>query len=643
LKKTLQNITIILIIFTGITLPDKVLFAQNKKEKIINPVIPLNYKIPDSPIQSKGGKEKLAKSYYQSGQYEKAAELYKELIKEKKRYSIYYYYYFKSLVKLKKYDEAEKLCKKLLKENPKNVKYKVDLAYIYKLKGEDKKSEKIINKILTNLPDNKNMVITTASNFIIKGFYDQALAVYKIAKEKNLGNYDYLMELSIAYRYVGDYDKMMDVLLEYLDNNPSVIDRVEINIQSIIAKDVDNELTTLIRNKILAKAQKDPSNPAYAELLMWYSLQTKDFELALRQAKSIERRFADQEVKLLDVYDVAFSNGKYEIAAEACKYLIDKKKKDNLYYPEAYEGYFKARYKLNIENNVNDKKKWEELVSIGEKALEELGYNNTTEIIKDLAQIKAFKLGQINEALSLLNKGLNHIVFIKDKCILKMEKADILAYSGKFWDASLLYAQIEDEMKNEPLGHEAKFRNARLFYFKGEFTWAKTRLDVLKGSTSKLIANDALELSLFIKEMLEVDTLGFALRLFAAADQNIYQQKYDTALIYLSKIEKQYALPLYRENVLYKKANIYEKLNEYKTADSLYTKLYSYYPESVKADNAIFKSAEINRLYFNNTEKAKELYLQLMKEYPESIYATEARKLYRQFSKEQNTTGNSRV
>ncbi len=400
--------------------------------------------------------------------------------------------------------------------------------------------------------------------------------------------------------------------------------------------DVDDNLAQLFKKKLLLKAQQDPSNPVFAELLMWYSLQIKDFDLALRQAVSIEKRFKDQEEQLLDVADVAYANGNYEVAAKACEYLL-KKKKNNPYFAETYEKYFKARLKLAEESpEMPGKKTWEELEKIGETALEETGMKNSTGLVKDLAFIKAFKLNKPAEALKLLDEGLTYASNTYNKALLKMEKADILAFTGSFWEASLLYAQVESMMKNEPLGHEAKYRNARLFYYKGEFQWAKTRLDVLKGSTSKLIANDALELSLFIKEMLEVDTLGLTLRMFAAADQYAFQQKYDSALLFLNKIESGSSLPLFVENVLYKKAGILEKEKKYLQADSLYTALFEQYPESVKADNALFRSAEINRLYLNNPEKAKQLYLKLMKEYPESIYSTEARKRYRKTQKQKH-------
>ena len=71
------------------------------------------------------------------------------------------------------------------------------------------------------------------------------------------------------------------------------------------------------------------------------------------------------------------------------------------------------------------------------------------------------------------------------------------------------------EFKNDPLGHLAKFKNAQVYYFSGEYDWCQAQLDVLKASTSKLIANDALELSVLITDNYNMDTSETAMKLFA--------------------------------------------------------------------------------------------------------------------------------
>lgn len=628
-----KSVKYIILIFlvAGLIFPAGITVAQNKP-------VTLKRSTPPKVPQSKT-KEMLARSYYYKKDYEKAAQLYGELYNKEHKY-LYYTYYYNSLIYLKNYKEAEKVSKKQGKLNSDNYRYKIDLAYVYSLEGYDKKSARIIDHIIRDLPNNRNLIINIANNLQSKRFINEALEVYEKAREQGIGGYSYNMEIATAYQYAGDYDKMFDALISQLDENPQELPRVESRIQNMLVMDVDNNLSKVFKEKILMKAQADPDNSIYAELLMWYSLQVKDFDLAFRQAKAIERRYKGQEEVLLEVADIAYSNERYDIAAKAYELLLKKKNKSP-YYLESYDGYFKSSIELANTNPDTDTKRWEEIAAIGEEAIKALGINRSTaDIIQNLAHIKAFKLNELSEATSLLNKAILVQMAPNEKAKLKMELADIMAFSGKFWDASLLYSQVEHTLKNEPLGHEAKFRNARIFYYKGDFDWAKTRLDVLKGATSKFIANDALELSMFIKEMLEDDTLGFTLRLFAAADQYAYQQKYDSALIFLYKAKKQSMGPMGIEYALFKEANINEQLNHFDIADSLYTELYNDYPESIKADNALFRSAEINRQFLNNPKQASKLYLQLMKDYPESIYSTEARKYYRQLNNKESKLNN---
>lgn len=224
----------------------------------------------------------------------------------------------------------------------------------------------------------------------------------------------------------------------------------------------------------------------------------------------------------------------------------------------------------------------------------------------------------------------------REKSGLKLELADILLFKDKVWDATLLYSQIEADMKNEPIGHEAKFRNAKVFYYVGEFIWAQAKLDILKSATSKLIANDAMELSLFIKDAFDEDTLGLTLRKFGTADLLVYQEKYDSAMRWLEKIGDDSPGVNTYQYLVFKKAKLTEMQQDYAMADSLYNYLAVSFPESFKADNALFRRAEILRLQLDRMDLAQELYLKLMRDYPDSIFAGEARKMYRSTRKDQN-------
>ena len=592
--------------------------------------IKLNKNLSKKEREQGNPKEQLAINFYRAKDYEKASVLFEQLYKNKPS-NQYYHYYFNCLIAIKNYKQAERVVKQQKKLHQKNYRYIIDEAYVLELSGNKKKSDKILKKILNNLPTDRNKIIQITSSLQSKGYADIAIKVYQKATSSQDNNYSYNFEIANAYLYSGDYDKMFDSYLMQLEQYPEDIQRIKSKLQYVMRIDVNSNLSGILKSKLLEKSQKKPENIELAEMLLWYSLQTKDFEMAYRQAKAIDKRFGNSEQDMIELADIAYSNYDYTTSAMAYGYVKDKKD-DTPFFAESSVGYYLSIEKQVENNPISNLKEYENLEKLGNNTIKKLGVTNTTSsIVASMAHIMAFRLNNINESINMLEKALeNPTIDQINRAYLKLKLADILVSNGNIWDATLLYSQVETDMKNEPIGHEAKLKNAKVFYYAGEFDWANTQLDVLKSSTSKLISNDAIELSLFIENMREEDTIGFVLRKFAKADLYTYQGKYDSALIFLNKIEADPAGIYSMEYSLFKKAINYTKLNDFAKADSTYNKLISLYPESIKADNALFESAEIKRVQFNNNEEALKLYMILMNDYPESIYAGKARKKYRE-------------
>ena len=583
--------------------------------------------------KQKDPKESLALKFYRDKDYEKASELFQQLYSNKQS-NYFYIYYFNCLVATKNYKQAEKLVKQQKRLNPNNYKYLIDEAYIEELSGNEKKTNKILNKIINNLPSQRNQVIQISSSLQSRGYVDAAVKVFQKAKLTS-DNYSYNFEIANAYLYSGDYDKMFDTYITLLGQSPDDIQRIKNKFQYIMRIDVNSNLSEILKSKLLYASQQNPDKIQLAEMLLWYSLQTKDFSMAFRQARAIDNRFGNRDEDMLELADIAYSNYDYTVSKKAYGYIKDKKT-DTPYYADSYVGYFLSVIKQVEENPNTTLKDYEEIEKMGLKAIKILGLNNVTSvIILNMADITAFRLSKNNEASEMIEEALaNPSISKYNEAFLKLKLADILVANDNIWDATLLYSQVESDMKNEPVGHEAKLKNAKVFYYVGEFDWANTRLDILKSATSKLISNDAIELSIFINNMREEDTIGFVLRKFAGADLYTYQGKYDSAMMLLNKIEEDPAGIYSMEYMLYNKAHLYYKMNNFQKADSVYNLLFTHYPESIKTDNALFESAEIQRTRLNSNDEAKKLYMILMTDYPESIYSGRARKQYRMLVEE---------
>jgi tetratricopeptide (TPR) repeat protein len=258
-------------------------------------------------------------------------------------------------------------------------------------------------------------------------------------------------------------------------------------------------------------------------------------------------------------------------------------------------------------------------------------------MIIELAHLQAFYLHKPDEGFKRV-KEINDYQRGKPQDIAraKMEMADILLLKGDLWEPSLLYGQVEKEFKNDLLGQEAKFRNAKLSFYRGEFDWAQAQMSVLKASTSKLIANDALALSLLILDNtgLDMDTTFEALNMYARADLLNYQNQLDASLQTLDSLENKFPFHSVMDEVLFKKAEISLKKADFEKAAQYYDKIVTNYGTDILADDALFRLGDLYERKFNNTEKALEYYREIMLNHKSSMYVIEARKRYQQLKGE---------
>jgi tetratricopeptide (TPR) repeat protein len=185
------------------------------------------------------------------------------------------------------------------------------------------------------------------------------------------------------------------------------------------------------------------------------------------------------------------------------------------------------------------------------------------------------------------------------------------------------------DFKEDAIGHEGKFRNARVSYFTGDFEWAQSQLDVLKASTSKLIANDALDLSLLITDNLALDTIYKPMELFAQADLFIYQNQLELALEKIDSILTEYPAHSLTDEIHFSKFEIYQKKGQFEKAANELDQILLFYADDIVADDAIFNLAEMSEDVFNDYERASELYEMILTDYSNSLYAVEARKRFR--------------
>lgn len=593
-----------------------------------------NFQLPIARAQQ--GDEQMASYYYQNREYDKAIELYEPLYARTQ--SVYYYQMlYTCYLETEQFKEAEKLIEKRMKRQGRDLTLYVDLGNLHLKRGERKKAEKQYAAAVDKLGRDSKQAIDLALAFENSGRTDYAIATF-LRSRQNLGNeLLYVMELATLYGKSGQYDKMTAEYFNLLDRAPGNIGAVQIALQRALNETSSTELADGLRRTLVSRIREHPDNRSYLDMMIWFSLQQKDFDFALTQAKAVDARFPDQGgQQVMRVAHIAANNEAYDVASAAYKHLIAKGK-DSPYYFDSRVGDLEVRFARINTNFATSAKEQAALEAEYESAIAELGkMQQTVPLMRNYAHLLAYGNNASNNDTARLQKAADLLYDIIEMprvaattaSEVKLDLGDLLLFSGEVWDASLLYSQVEKANRNDVVGAMAKFKNAKLSYYNNDFQWAKTQLDVLRASTSKLIANDAMQLSLLISDNMEEDSTYETLGYYAAADLMLYRGQLDSAWSLLNDIEIHNLSHSLLDEVLMQKARIRMKQARYAEADSLLQRIVDHYSEDILADDALFMLAELNEQQLGNKVRARECYEKLILDHPASLYTDRARKRY---------------
>jgi tetratricopeptide (TPR) repeat protein len=580
-------------------------------------------------VMAQQTEEQLGVQYYNNRELDKALVTFESLFNRNPS-QFNYLYYTNTLFELKEFDKAEKIIRKQLKANPQDPRYQVDLGYLYIIQGDITKGRKIYENCLKDLHPDKMQIYNLSYAFSNRRETDYVIRTYLRGRAELNDPAAFAFELAYTYESLGSTEQMIDEYLNLLISNPQQMTLVQNRLQAWLSDDVDNTKNDTYRKVLLKKSQQNPDEILYNELLLWHSIQQKDFPFAILQAIALDRRYGENGQRIFDLAALCVSNENYDAAIEGYKYIIQKKNQRDMVMRSRIElintqfVQYKKSYSQDKNHLLLMKQEYIQL-------LDELGKTAfTIPLILNLAHLQAFYLGETDAATALLLQAINiPNVLLTSQAECKLELADIYLFSDEQWEATLLYSQVEKTFKNEPLGHEAKFRNAKLSFYIGEFGWALAQLDVLKAATSKLIANDALELSLLISDNIEEDSLTVPLSMYAKADLLEFQNHDSDALAVLDSISILYPMHAIADDVLYKKAAICSKNGKFDLAASNYSLIIEKYPYDLLSDDAMFNLAGLYENQLNNKGKAMELYEKILTQYPGSLYVVDARKHFR--------------
>jgi hypothetical protein len=570
----------------------------------------------------------LAIKYLNERNFEKAAPLFRDLSAGGS--SGYFRYYLQCLAGLNQYQEAEsEIRKEIRKGKIPRSELLIGLGYMLRLQKKHEESQEKYLEAIGLIAANRSSIVNTANLFLIWNEYELAEKAYARGQELMPGE-KFHGELVNIYLHLRNYNRLMEELLEMVKLNEAQLPYVQSVLSSALYLDFENGLRDEFRTLILKKIQSEPNVLVFNRLLIWFFLQEKQFPAALRQSIALDRRTLREEPEIINLALTALNNRNYEDAIHAFDYILSKGI-NTPSYNQAYVHKMHAEFMNYMETGEQDRSMGKSLGLQFEKAIDVLGYKPPfISLYREYAHLLGFYLDMGDSARKILERALSiPALRPQESGILKTELADISVYNDDPWEAILIYSQVIDANRDNVLGDEAKLKKAKLGYYLGNFSWAKAQLDVLKASTSKLTANDAMELSLFISGNLGQDSVGKPLQYFAQADLLSFRNKDSLALMVLDSVMAFFSSHSLADDILFRRAKIELKRNNYTTGAEYLDKLVKEYSGELISDDALFLLAETCQYRLNDPEKAASCYREILFSYPGSIYVSQARQRYR--------------
>lgn len=591
------------------------------------PLYILLYLLPQAvQAQSTLEAERNAQLFMNEKQYDKALPLLKELYASAPFDKKFYDNYLSALLETKNYDTAIALGQFMMKIRREDLSILVDVGNAYQLKGDAKNAKQYFDQSLTSLNGNEFQATGLVAAYRFYKNPEYELKTMEAYREKTRNSYIFSYDMALLYDQRGDLDKAIDFLLASIEVQPFSMENAKQSLERITnnnPKKVKKAEAALTK-----RLASDPGNYLWKELYAWLQSGKGDKSEQLKEMISIDEAQQRMGAIVLTWAIEQYQKDEPELALQGINYVIG--------LGNTKPSYLKARQVyLQIMQQ-----KLDHTYPLSTAAIDQMqkGYQSffteypqykNSELILDYTRNMALYAHQPQAAIDTLNAMMAQPYLapaLQGKIKLALGDYNILI--GKVWDAALLYAQVDKTFKEDLLGEEARYRNAKLSYYRGDFEYAQGQLSVLKASTSELIANDALYLSVLITENTPEDKDFSVLKRFAYADLLLFQHQYEEADQLLDSLSAAYPDNDLQDDIQMQRAQIAIKKQDYTKAIVYLGAIQEKYGDDVLGDDATMQLADIYEHQLKDKARAIEQYEKLIVRYPGSSFIQQARTRY---------------
>jgi len=573
----------------------------------------------------------LGENFEQSGNPDKAREIYEDLYKRNPSNMQYFISLNRIYVSLKQYEASEKLINQRLLSSPQDINLYGLLGSTYYLTGDENKGFSIWEEGIKKVPDEPINYRIMANYAIERRAFEKAIDFLKRGKKLSDNALMFSFDLANLYSLTMQYREAAEEYLSIILKNPEQYQAVQNGILSYI-----NKVDALIITTDVFDKKRDENNINLSYLLASLYIQGKMYERAYRIFSEIDSKLKSDGKELLYFAQSLYNDHQFVLAVRVFGDIIDKHPTSSII-SNAKLGYAKT-LEATIENINNDASAWKPF-SFGKtgdpQKVDEIiaKYNEinnlyshsevANEALFRTGDLKYSKLNDLDGAKGIFNKLIAETPNSQFGIKSYEKLGDIYLEEGNLEKSKEMFKKlIQSSLIAENEKNYARFKEAKISFYEGNFPIGRDLITNIIQNYKDNNSNDALELSLLLNTMANDSS---NLVIFANAELLSEQKKFSQAREkYLIISQNPQAFVLQNLAKL-RVAEMDLALDNYDSSMKLLQEIADEKEKNIYSDKALYLQGNIYQYAKKDIPKAIEIYESLLERFPNSIYLDAAR------------------
>ncbi len=562
---------------------------------------------------------RLAQTYEQGGRVEDALRYYSDLLTLQPLNQGYFDGVRRCLTSLKRYPEAVDLVTRRMARFPKDVQLPVWLGSLQLRAGNEAAALQAWNAAVDQNPKNEAVYTMIADEAVNNRQYARAVEFLEKGRRNLINERLFTFEMARAYAMQLNFDGAMGEYLAYLVAVPSAQALVQQQIAQF--ESLPDALDAAFRLTQRA-VQDNPKHPPLRYLLAWLAMERKDYDVAFREYREIDRLGKADGTEVLAFARRAMTEKSWRVAIDAFTHLAATYP-DGRYTQEAEFSIARCTESLSDEPGAAPDLRMR-AASLYEAVVAKHPKNAVTAEARFRLATMAFQRSDgVGEAVAILRDLAPLRRTVIGNCEADILLGDAILASGSIDDAMKHFVALKSLPKLAPKERNTvNFRIAEILYFQGLFDSAAAALVPLTENTSADIANDALALAAHIGQYQEQPAV---LKDYAHAILLERQRNSTEAAAILAGIcERNASLPL-ADRAAIELAGVLHKSGRHSEAAAVLENFLTTRVESILRDEALITLGLLYDAPLNDAARALDCYQRLLVDHPNSIYCGQAR------------------